>query len=78
MPRRLHRSDPPYAKVLVRRVYVNAVCLVDASRPGPSRCFPCTRRSFFELGRTSFSRKDLLGEGITGEQNVAGMWLKYG
>jgi len=33
---------------------------------------------FFELGRANFSRKILLGEGIAGEQNVAGMWLKYG
>jgi hypothetical protein len=31
----------------------------------------------FEPGRPNLSKK-LLGKGITGDQNVAGMWLKYG
>jgi hypothetical protein len=78
MLRCLHRCDPPSAKVLVRWVYVNAVRLVNAPRPGSSRVSHAPDDLFIELGRTDFFSKKMLGEGIAGEQNVAGMWLKYG
>ena len=68
--------DPPCAKVLVRPVYVNAVCLVDARTQGPMRWLP-KRPAIFGGGRTNFFQK-MFGEGVAGDQNVAGMWLKYG
>ncbi len=71
--------DPPCAKVLVRPVYVNAVCLVDARTQGPMRSLP-KRPTIFSGRRPNIdlSPKKLFGEGVAGDQNVAGMWLKYG
>jgi hypothetical protein len=63
--------------VLVRRVYVNAV----ASLMPRARDHPVASRApdyRFGLDRTNFPKKILLGEGIAEDQNVAGMWLKYG
>jgi hypothetical protein len=45
--------------------------------PGDDTVASQATEDLFGFDRTNFFKK-LFGEGIAGDQNVAGMWLKYG